>query len=590
MRWRVWMMTVLAAGLMAGPSIAKEPEKKPTSASIAHIRLMEALPDSPQPTGFLGEQDDHLNLVLARMARAAKDKEIKALYLQIGGESFGFGQLNELRRGIAEFRKSGKKVHAFLQDGTTGTYALACAADEIIMSPNAWLLFTGLRMEVTFYKNLFEKIGVKAEVLQVGDFKGAGEPYTRTTMSPAFRDQLTEVLDDYFDQLTAMVAESRKKTVEEVKKLIDQGPFSPEDAAKVGLIDKVEYPGDLRERLKEEWKVDKIVVKMNYGKKDIEKDLDGLAGLMKLMSMMAGEPEKKSTSGKNPKIAVFYAEGPIMTGSSQQSFGESVVGSDTMTVAIRKAAQDPKVVALLLRVDSPGGSALASDLIWKELKKAKKPLVVSMGNTAASGGYYIAMGADRIFAEPGTLTGSIGVVGGKVALQGLYDKVGITSDVISRGKNAGFLTSDRPFTDSEREAFHRLMKSTYEQFVKKAAEGRNKPVAELEKLAGGRVWTGRQAKERGLVDELGTFDDAVASAKKLAKLAPDAAVDLETFPETPNILEAMLGTADEGLPRDARLAVKVFPTLAKPLAMLQALRPLIQGQPALALPFVIDVK
>jgi protease-4 len=279
-----------------------------------------------------------------------------------------------------------------------------------------------------------------------------------------------------------------------------------------------------------------------------------------------------------------------MTGRSRSGWGGETMGSDTMIEAVRQAAKDETVRAIVLRVDSPGGSALASDLIWEELRKAGKPVVVSMGDTAASGGYYISMGAEKILAEPGTLTGSIGVVGGKVALRGLFEKVGITTEVLSRGTNANLLSLDQPFTASERAAYGKLMKDIYVQFTTKAAQGRDMPVAELEKLAGGRVWTGRQAKANGLVDELGTMSDAIDVAKSLGKLSETEEVELLVLPKTPSILEALLGSTEQGAPRDAKILAEVFPGLEGRLRMLDWLRPLSSGQLMLLSPFVLEVK
>ena len=256
----------------------------------------------------------------------------------------------------------------------------------------------------------------------------------------------------------------------------------------------------------------------NYGKKEVDTDFSGPMGFFKLMqTMMGGESSTSERKGK--KIAVVYCLGPIVTGKSESGFmGEESMGSTTIIEALRKANEDKNVVAIVLRVDSPGGSALASDLIWHETQVIKKPIVASMGDVAASGGYYISMGAKKIFAAPSTITGSIGVVGGKMALTGLFDKVGITTETIERGKNSGIFSSSGKFTDSQREVVKKMMEDMYDQFTSKAAKGRKMPVDKLRKLAGGRVYSGRQAKENGLVDELGTLHDAVAEAKKLAGL------------------------------------------------------------------------
>lgn len=593
-----WSAGPLALALVLAPvnvfaADAKKAEAKPTEAQIAHISLDESIPESPQPTGLLGEQDDNLRMVQERIEKAGKDAKIRALFLKFGGESIGWGKANELRIAINKYKKSGKKVYAIMEEAAGPGYVLATAADEIVLPPSGWLMLTGMRMEVSFYKNLLDKLGVKADILQVGNFKGAAEPYTRDSMSEQLKSQLSSVLDDLYDQMIGIIAESRRIEATKIRELIDNGPYSAEDAKKAGLIDRVEYSTDLRDRLKKELNVDKLVFKMNYGRRDVDAELDGLAGLMKIMSSLSHHHKKDSTaSGFNmkPKLALIYASGPIMTGKSESSFGESTIGSDTLVKAIREAGENNKVVAVVLRVDSPGGSALASDLIWHELRRIKKPIVVSMGNTAASGGYYISMGANKIFAEPGTITGSIGVVGGKVALRGLFEKVGVGTEVIARGKNSGILSIDTPFTVSERDAFQRMLNDIYKQFTTKAAEGRNMPIENLEKLAGGRIWTGRQAKANGLIDEVGTLEDAIAAAKTLSNMKPDDAYDLEILPKAPTAFEAIFGDIDDSLPRDAQLLERLFPEVKKPLSILKSVRSLTKEPAALITPYVIEIK
>jgi protease-4 len=314
-------------------------------------------------------------------------------------------------------------------------------------------------------------------------------------------------------------------------------------------------------------------------------------GFFKLMSAMMGG-ESSSSTRKGKKIAVVYALGPIMTGKSESSlFGGEVMGSTTIVEALRKANDDKNVVAIVLRVDSPGGSALASDLIWHETQVIKKPIVASMGDVAASGGYYISMGADKIVASPSTITGSIGVVGGKLAIKGLLDKVGITTETIERGKNSGIFASSGKFTDSQREVVKNMMEDVYGQFTAKAAKGRNMPVEKLKKLAGGRVYSGRQAKENGLVDKLGTLHDAVVEAKKLAGLEADADVRIEVLPEPTNFFEALFGDLDSE--KEVRLSKGldvVAPELLNITRRAARLRAVFDRPVALMMPFELDIR
>jgi protease-4 len=299
--------------------------------------------------------------------------------------------------------------------------------------------------------------------------------------------------------------------------------------------------------------------------------------MMKLMQRMFGGQPREKVSDKQ-KIAVVYAVGIILPGKSTTSlFGQEVLGAATMVKALRAADEDPKVAAIVLRIDSPGGSALASDLIWREVVRIKKPIIASMGDVAGSGGYYVAMGADRILAAPDTITGSIGVVGGKFVLGGLYDKIGITTEVISRGKNSGAFSSTQPFSPGEREAWMAVMKDVYDQFVTKAAQGRKMPRDKLEALAQGRVYSGRMAAANGLIDALGTLEDAIAEAKKAAGLPADQDVDLLILPRPRTIFEELFEDSWLWTPLEA-----AAPELIETLPDVQVARRLF-SEPALAL-------
>ncbi len=313
--------------------------------------------------------------------------------------------------------------------------------------------------------------------------------------------------------------------------------------------------------MKKSLKVDEIKLVEKYGKKKLDEDFSGFNGFMKLMQMLSGN-EESAASGKNRKIAVIYAVGEIVDGkSSQGMMGGETVGGDTLMKAFRDAEENPKVAAIVLRIDSPGGSALASDLVWRSVVSSKKPIVASMGDVAASGGYYIAMGAKKIIAEPGTITGSIGVVGGKIALKGLMNKIGVTTDVISRGKNSGWQSSVEPFTASEREVWSKSMDDMYRQFTGKAAAGRKIELKHLvADLAGGRVFTGRVAVENKLVDRVGTLDDAVAAARSLAGIKADEPIDRLNLPKPKTLFESLFG--DNGDDDDAQISPRIGDQLA----------------------------
>jgi protease IV len=579
------------------PTAQAAEEKDDKAVRAAHIKLsgdLEERPPSADPlTGSLSES---FHTKLDRLRKAKNDKEIKALFLEIDGLSAGWGKIDELTRAITDVRASGKKVYAYLESGAAKDYATALSCDVIVLPEAGWLMLTGIRMEVSFYKDLFEKIGVQADMLHIGDFKGAAEPFTRTSLSEPNKKQLNSLLDDFYDNsLVDRIVKGRKEkkfTAADVKKLIDAGPYAAKAALEKGLVDHVGYSGELEKTIKEDLKSEEIKIVKNYGhKKSEEIDFSSPFAILKLLSPI------KITSSTKPKIAVIYASGAIVTGKSGGGLlGSDTVGSETMVKAIRQADADETVKAIVLRVDSPGGSALASDLIWHELVKCKKPVIASMSDVAASGGYYISMAARKIYAEPGTITGSIGVVGGKLALGGVWDKVGIKTEVLSRGAHSGILSTHEPFSDSERKTMHGLMKDVYDQFVDKALAGRKKAGKEmtrdqLEKLAGGRVYTGRQAKANGLIDELGTLGDAIKAAKKEAHLDPEKEMELLELPKSKGFLDALLeGKADTRLPAMDLRVIDRVPGLKAKLRPAEGLLQLRSEPVWLVLPYHLELK
>ncbi|MCH7751536.1 MAG: signal peptide peptidase SppA, partial [Planctomycetes bacterium] len=489
-------------------------------------------------------------------------------------------------------RGSGKKVYAQLESAMGAQYVLATACDEIVMPEAGMILIPGIHAEMGYYKDMLEKIGIEADMLHVGAAKGAAEPFTRRSMSEPVKKNMTALVDDLFDQMITKIASNRGLRIDEVRALVDKGMLRPNEAKQAGLIDRVAYPDALRESLSEEYDADKLVYVMNYAKKKIDTDFSGPMGMIKLFQAILGV-SRGDGSDKGPKIAVVYAVGPIMSGKSQNDpFSGQIMGSDTIVEALQDAADDENVKAIVLRVNSPGGSALASDLIWRATQTIEKPIVASMGDVAASGGYYISMGADRIVAEPGTITGSIGVVGGKFNMSGLYGKIGITTDVISRGKNSGMFSSTTNFSDSERQVVSDMMHDVYRLFTTKAAEGRKMSLEKLEALAGGQIYTGRVAKRNGLVDQLGTLKDAIQLAKQLAGLDPDEKVKLKVLPEPQNPFDAIFDVASDA-EKEVRLLGSLrhlLPELTEPLRRAANVQRIMRDPVALMMPFWIEIK
>jgi len=554
-----WMKVVGFFCLLLGTaSLGLSQDKKATdkkaeekSAHVAHLRLSGSLDETPVAADPLfGTSAENFRSKIDRILKAKNDSSVQALLIHVDGVHVGWAKVEELRAAIAEFRKTGKKAYAYLESGDAHDYLIGSECDAICVPAPGWLMLVGVQAEVTFYQKLLEKLGIKADFLQMGVYKFAAEPFTRSTMSPEAKAQLKLVLDSFFEQcLVGGISRSRTRagkknlTPQRLMKMIDEGPFTARKALDLGLVDHVAYAEDFENIIKSELGVDKLKVTRNYGQ-DKSQDID-LSNPFNILKLFA--PTKTGLTGRKDRIAVIYAVGPITTGKGGHSlFGGNVVGSTSMIEAIRQAEKDPKVRAIVLRVDSPGGSALASDLIWNELKKCKKPVIASMSDVAASGGYYISMAAKKIYAQPGTLTGSIGVVGGKIALQGLYDKIGITTETIQRGQNAGIFSSTFTFSKSQRKAMETLMEEVYDQFLTKAVEGRVQAGKKFtkkelrENFAEGRIWTGKQALEHGLIDALGSLDDAVAEAKVMGGLSRDTEVDFLVLPKPKSFLDTLL--------------------------------------------------
>ncbi len=578
----------------------KQKPKKPTKVRYAEFRLKGSLPESPGGSGPFSDLSIDLRKMIARIDRAAEDDSIGGLLLRLREADFGRGQQHELREAIKRFRATGKRAVAELEIVTGGGYLIAVACDEIVMPESGFMLLTGVRAEPLFYKGLLAKIGVKADIVHVGDAKGAAEPFTRRRWSKPVKENITSLIDDLYQQMIETIAMERPMTRAAAIEAIDRGLLTATQAKEAGLVDRIAYSQTLRKQLAQQHKVDRAVYVRNYGQKEVDTDFSGPTGFFKLLGLMAGGGKKRGPRGD--KIAIVYAVGPIVTGESEvDPFGESnSIGSTTLIEALEKAASDKRTVAIVLRVNSPGGSAVASDLIWNKIEEIDIPVVASMGDVAASGGYYISMGADRVYAEPTTVTGSIGVVGGKMAIRGLLDKMGITSDLVSRGKNSGLFSPLRKFTDSEREVLLSMMEDTYDQFTAKAAAGRGLTQERIQELGGGRVYTGRQAKRLGLIDELGDLRAAIAGAKELAGLDPDDKVKIDTYPEAVDFFESLFG--DTEAEKEVRSQIKAalhhnlslggaMPELSDALQRLAWLRKVFSHEPvAVLMPFELKVE
>ena len=554
--------------------------------SVLVLSVSGALPDyvAEEPLGkAVGiQQPQSFSSLLTQMRKAKIDNRIGAVLLDINFPDIGWGKADELRDAIADLRTSGKPVYAYLEIGTNREYYIATAAEKIFVAPPGDLYINGFAAEAMFYKGSLDKLGIEADVIQIGPkYKNAPDRYTRKEMSDGQREVINALLDEYFTRFTAAIAAARKKSVEDVKALVDTAPFTAKQAKDLGLIDDAFY----REQVDEELKS-----RLGYKAED------------KLRTIRGGQyreiPSDSLGLNQGERVAVIYASGAINVGkSSGGPLSGEMVGSDTIVKAVNDAANDKAVKAIVLRVDSPGGSALASDLMWYAIEnaKAKKPVVVSMSDVAASGGYYIACNANKIVAQPSTVTGSIGVFMGKPVVKGLYDWLGVTNEYVMRGKNAGIFRATEKWTPGERAKMVEQTNSIYfDNFLPKVAKGRNKTVEEVNTLAQGRVWTGTQAKERGLIDEFGGLEKAIEIAKQLANLPMDKDVKRVVFPAPRPFFETIFGDKSDAEARSDQTRAAIIE--AMPADVRRAFRyaalfdRMQNGEAMMMMPFELSIK
>ncbi|NHF58312.1 signal peptide peptidase SppA [Flavobacteriaceae bacterium TP-CH-4] len=456
--------------------------------------------DASDPLAGLFEKFQGLDEILQAIEVAKEDDDIQAISINNNFLMMGLAQTQALRKALDNFKESGKSVYAYGDFYMQKDYYLASVADAIYLNPVGGMDFKGLFSEVLFFKDLQEKTGVKMEVIRHGKYKSAVEPFLSNEMSEENRRQISELIHSLWNTMVNDISKGRGIGTADLNTIADTlGGRTPEYAKASGLVDDLLFYDEYERKLKEALDIDE--------QEDLNK--------VRLEDYVIRSNRKGRKSGKD-KIAVVFAQGEILYGEGNQE----TIGQGMIVKAIRKAKDDEDVKAIVLRVDSPGGSALTSDIIWRELElaNAKKPLVVSMGNVAASGGYYIAVGADKIFAEPTTVTGSIGVFGTLPNVHGLATDIGINAEQVGTNKNSIDYSLFEPMTDTFRNTVQEGIEEVYETFLERVAEGRGITVAKADSLAQGRVWSGVDAERLGLIDELGTLDDAIAEAARMAEL------------------------------------------------------------------------
>jgi protease IV len=545
--------------------VAQPGAKRLAATDILALDLTQPLPDAAPDDGveriLLGERVT-LRDVTDALTRAGDDPRVKGVMARVGDGTVGTAGIEELRDAIAAFRAKGKFALAYAEGfGELGSgtrdYYLATAFDEVWLQPFAEVGLIGLRAETPFFRGTLDKLGLVPRFDHRSEYKTAMNIFTETKMTAPHREETEAILHSVYDQMVEGIAAGRKLDPDAVRHLVDEGPFGASDALDQHLVDHLGYRDDAL-----------AAARTRAGEN---------AELVSAQDYLeaAGRPHQNG-----PTIAVIYGSGLITRdgGSGSPLSGTQAAGADELSRAFRKAAADNDVRAILFRIDSPGGSATASETIWhavQHAKEAKKPVIVSMGEVAGSGGYYIAAPADRIVAEPATLTGSIGVVAGKVLVGGLAEKLGVTTDAAQIGKQAGMFSVIDDFSPDEHERFERTLDTIYAGFKQRVADGRKMSADAVEAVAKGRVWTGADAKEHQLVDALGGFETALALAKEAAGIAAESDVTLKPFPPPSNAPAAVIGRL---LGRDGGGGGEgaLLPRLAAQDPLLRELRPYLR--------------
>jgi protease-4 len=549
---------LLVGGSSAVPSVPAE--------STLYLKIKAPF-DEIEPIGLFNQFTtvQTLRNAVDTLRKAKADRRIKTLVIRPEASGALWGQLQEVRAAIQDFRTSGKPVTAFLEYGSAQEYYVASAADRVVMLPGGTLDLTGVASYELFFRGALDKIGAYPDLLHIGQYKTFSNTFTEKGFTPAHREMTRSLNHDWYDQLVKAIAEGRKRPEADVIQAMDGGPYLAEGAKSAGLVDSVAYEDQID---------DSAPIK---GTRRVEGDAYSKVPLSSL------------GFGSGPRIALLYATGTIASGTSSfDSPTGAVLGSETFVQWIRKVRVDPTIRAVVVRIDSPGGSAIASEVIWRELMltRAIKPLIVSMGNVAASGGYYIAVPAETIVAEPGTITGSIGVVTGKFVVKGTLEKLGVAEDSVSEGQFAEIESPFAPFSPAQRGRLEEQLHATYELFLSRVAQGRKSTPERIDAVGQGRVWTGRQAQQLKLVDELGGLESAIVIAKRRAKLDPAKDVQLVVYPPKRSVYELLANPFGTSLESTLELALGRRPEARLVGAVTSTLRLFHRGEPLMIMPNV----
>lgn len=525
------LLMFVSFGIIMGVAASEEEETTVVPNSILKLKLDYPLTDRKvnNPMAWLNMEElgskPGLDDILKSIEKAATDPNIKGIYISASDIQGGIAQIEEIRNALEKFKESGKFIIAYATGYGQGAYYLASVADEVYLHPEGMILFKGLAAEVMFFKGTLEKLDVDMQVIRHGKFKAAVEPFMLDKMSDANREQNEALINSVWGDILSKISASRNINIDDLNKAADRLSLEdPKTAVELNFVDGIKYPDEISDILKE---------KTNKGSDD-DLEMVSIGGYTNSAYFKDSKPAKD-------KIAVIYAAGEIKGGKGDGTY----IGERNIREALIKAREDERVKAIVMRVNSPGGSALVSDIIWREvvLTKEEKPVVVSMGNVAASGGYYISCAADYIYAEPTTITGSIGVFG-LVPNIGSFmtNKLGVTFDEVATNENSNLMSINKPLSPYQREVIQNSIERVYDSFTGKVAEGRNMAKEDVDRIGQGRVWSGKQALEIGLVDELGGLENAISKAAELAEVETYKLKSLPTQKEPlQEIIESLTG-------------------------------------------------
>lgn len=574
------MLVFVVAGLFGGLAavLSRGGVSIPAESALV-VRLEGSIPEhieTPMPQFFAGNQTPAISLygLTQSIRKAASDDRVKALVLRCGAAGPEWAKAQEVRWAIEEFKESGKPVWAYLSMPSTLGYYVGSLADHVVMQPESYLNLRGLRAEIMFFKGTLDKVGVEADLVRSGKYKSAGEPFIRTEMSPEFLEAMNETLDEFYAQLLEGIAEGRGEDTDHWKSVLDDGPYTTRQAMSYALVDEILYEDQFYEGLSEAVEIE-----------DISK-----FGAHQYAPLLAGEAR-----GGGRQVAMLHAIGTITSGQSRvdpYSGQASTVGSETLRTQLQRLQDDQSIAGVILRIDSPGGDAIASEQMLYDVRRLaeEKPLVISMSSLAASGGYYIAAVPDTpIVAYPGTYTGSIGVFTLHLNLRGLYDKLGVSKQILTRGRFAALDSDYKSMSPEERSKLAGYVDSLYDAFLARAAEGRGADVDSIHELAQGRVWIGTQAASRGLVDHLGGYAKAVELIREAAEIGEDEDVRVVHYPLQRSLFEMMLSGGQRVALRgwlDAPGAGEVYTALSELSAQVRALG----SGPAYRAPYLLTVQ